>query len=212
MRIVRSAWTNGKARKSGRGVHPRFCSLEPRCGTTSLFQYLQQHPDIIQPRRKELLSFIPQRFRHWAHPGDFESKINVQAARKDMYAHDYRSETIKRRNMSISFEATPDYLLYSRFSAKAILCTVPWVKILVILRNPVDRVFSHYNYLTDVSRMSQLNFSMPKETFEEWILADMVRLAKHGVSISATQPMTSSVLKAKKMHGRSIKDSKRTDA
>ncbi|KAI2499746.1 [heparan sulfate]-glucosamine 3-sulfotransferase-like protein [Fragilaria crotonensis] len=152
-----------------------------KCGTTSLFQYLQQHPDIIQPRRKELLSFIPQRFRHWAHPGDFESKINVQAARKDMYAHDYRSETIKRRNMSISFEATPDYLLYSRFSAKAILCTVPWVKILVILRNPVDRVFSHYNYLTDVSRMSQLNFSMPKETFEEWILADMVRLAKHGV-------------------------------
>ena len=153
-----------------------------KCGTTSLFQYLQQHPNIVKPRKKELLSFIPQRFQHWAHPGDFESKILVKAAREDMYAHDYPSETIKRRNMAITFEATPDYLLYSKFSAKAILCTAPWVKILVILRNPVDRVFSHYNFLKDVSRkMPHLNISAPKDTFEAWILADMERLAKFGV-------------------------------
>ena len=152
-----------------------------KCGTTSLFQYLQQHPDVVAPRRKELLTFIPQRFQHWANPGDPESKVLVKAAREDMYANDYPSRIIKLRPRSISFEATPDYLVYSTYSSKAILCTVPWVKILVILRNPVERLFSHYNFLTDQRLMSAVNFTTLDVTFEEWILADMNRLKKYGV-------------------------------
>ena len=153
-----------------------------KCGTSSLFHYLKQHPFIVQPRIKELLSFIPHRFKHWAKPGDFESKVLVQAARQDMYANDYPSDVIKRRKVSISFEATPDYLAFSTFSAKAILCTAPWVKIVVILRNPVDRLFSHFNLITDAQLMSEHpNFNMPNMTFEEWVLKDMILLQKLGV-------------------------------
>ena len=152
-----------------------------KCGTTALFSYLQQHPSIVMPRKKELHTFIPQTFQHWANPGDLESKVLVQEAREDLYANDYPSQLIKRGKTSISFEATPDYLVYSTYSAKAILCTVPWVKILVILRNPVDRVFSHYSFLTDERLMSRANFTTLTATFEEWILKDMTRLQKFGV-------------------------------
>jgi hypothetical protein len=108
-----------------------------KCGTTSLSMYLRQHPNIAGARTKELLFFIPGRFPHWKESGDYDSKVLVQAARQNMYDNDYPREIIQRNQTLISFEATPDYLFYSTYSSKAILCTAPWVKILVILRNPV---------------------------------------------------------------------------
>ena len=66
-----------------------------KCGTTSLFHYLVEHPDIAKPRSKELLTFIPFRFRHESDPLYYDSKVLlVEAARQDMYDNDYPVVTI----------------------------------------------------------------------------------------------------------------------
>jgi hypothetical protein len=150
-----------------------------KCGTTSLFQFLRQHPDIANPRKKELLTFIPLRFPHWADPLDYDSKVLVEAARQDMYDNDYPVAKIQSTDSMLSFEATPDYLVYSTYSAKAILCTMPWVKILVILRNPVDRLFSHYNFLKDPKLIGK--HSILQVSFETWVQKDIQRLKQYGV-------------------------------
>lgn len=152
-----------------------------KCGTTSLSFYLGQHPNIAVARTKELLFFIPGRFPHWQEPNDYDSKVLVDAARRNMYAKDYPTKSIQGNQSLISFEATPDYLLYSKYSAKAILCTAPWVKILVILRNPVARTFSHYSFLSDEKLMRSSKAVPLKQSFESWIHEDMLRLREYGV-------------------------------
>ena len=152
-----------------------------KCGTTSLFQYMRQHPNLIKPTMKELLMFIPHRFPHWEEPKNYDSKVMVEPARNDMYDNLYPIQDIKQNPKLMSYEATPDYLLYSTYSTKAILCTVPWVKILVTLRNPVDRVFSHYNFLSDPYLMRKHPEVKPKVSFDKWVQQDMLRLKEYGI-------------------------------
>ena len=42
-------------------------------------------------------------------------------------------------------DATPNYMFGSDRVPKRIMCIAPWVKIIVLLRNPIDRAYSQYN-------------------------------------------------------------------
>jgi hypothetical protein len=80
----------------------------------------------------------------------------------------FLSKRLRANDTLITGEATPDYILYPEYSARAILRTIPWVKMIVLLREPVDRLFSHYNFLTDPNRAD-----MDLPDFETWVLADI---------------------------------------
>ena len=160
-----------------------------KCGTSALSNYLHQHPQIAKPRRKELLFFLPHRFPAWKTTNSNNNKIlkgqgseedfaqvRVKEARQYMWQNDYQVDTLARDEAMLSYEATPGYVLYSTYSARAMLCTIPWVKLLVILRNPVDRVFSNYHFLRS---MKLRPVFMP--TLEAWIDADLVQLRQAGV-------------------------------
>lgn len=147
-------------------------------GTTALFQALSQHPRIAPGQTKELLYFIPMRFPHWSDPdGAVGSPVQVAPAREMMWEQLYPSPTTMQEHPKfITGEATPDYLLYSEYSAQAILCTIPWVQMIVILRDPVERLLSHYNFLRDPHRAHQ---KLP--SFEQWVRHDMALLQSAGV-------------------------------
>ena len=96
-------------------------------GTTSLYNYLCQHPQISPILQKEIHFFD----RHYDkginwYLGNFPLKIAM-------------------RNQSIVGEATPTYL-YSRNTAERIKKHFPNIKIILVLRNPVERAYSDFNY------------------------------------------------------------------
>jgi hypothetical protein len=153
-----------------------------KAGTTSLWLSLLRHasihPEILaRSRIKELLYFIPDRFKGWK--DDERNSVLVHEARRNMYDinKDYPIQILKQNQDAVSLEATPDYLLFSTYSARAILCTVPWVKLIVLLRHPIDRLWSHYNFLIDPNIIGLKNL-LP---FDEWVDTDIRRLQGYGI-------------------------------
>lgn len=115
-------------------------------GTTSLFDYLIQHPNVLPPIEKEI---------HY-----FDSKIN---AGKNWYKAHF--PFVKNENF-ITGEASPSYL-YFEPCHEAIHKLVPNAKIILVLRNPVDRAFSHFH-------MMQKRFKVENRSFSEAIRSSAV--------------------------------------
>jgi hypothetical protein len=173
----REEWWPANATDSRRRSPAALIIGAKKAGTTSLFMSLR--PAIAKPiAKKELLYFIPHRFQGWDN-GKTGNKVLVHQARHIMYNEnqDYPIQTLQRNPQAISMEATPDYLLYSTYSAQAILCTVPWVKLIVLLRHPIDRLYSHYNYLIDPALVGLTNLP----TFDEWVEEDIRHLQRFGI-------------------------------
>jgi len=114
----------------------------PKSGTTSLFYYLQQHPDIFVPVRKELHYFTYQHLsENTGGPGDRETLSSLCATRDEYGAH-YLSVKAQK----IVGEFSPSYLYYSDVSVR-IQAELGNVKIIVMLRNPIEKAYSQYMHL-----------------------------------------------------------------
>jgi hypothetical protein len=103
-----------------------------KSGTSSMFSYLKQHPQIVRPIFKELYYFD----RHY-HRG------------LDWYGCNFPARaTIARRNdrhgrPHLTFEATATYIFDAEVP-KRIASDIETRKFIVLLRNPVDRAVSAY--------------------------------------------------------------------
>ncbi len=95
-----------------------------KAGTSSLWLYLKQHPDVSASLKKEIRYFQANYHRglDW-YRGHFPFSA---------------SHTSK-----IVFEASPGYILYPQVPAR-IYRQYPETKIIVLLRNPIHRAYSHY--------------------------------------------------------------------
>jgi hypothetical protein len=102
-----------------------------KSGTTSLFHYLMKHPQVRQPITKEIhyFDFNYSRGRDWylAHFPILESAI------------------AKSGRVFVSGEATPYYLCHPD-APDRVKSSFPNMKLIVILRDPVDRAISHYQH------------------------------------------------------------------
>jgi sulfotransferase family protein len=94
----------------------------PRCGTTWLAKALRSHPEVFMPARKELHFFDA------TYEGGIES-----------YSAHFRAADASQQ----VGEATASYLHESGV-ADRIKETLPDVKMIVVLRDPVDRLVSRY--------------------------------------------------------------------
>lgn len=141
-----------------------------KCATTSLFWYLAQHDRLQGARQKELLLFLRD---HFPHVDNVTGKVLVENTRAQMYKHDYDARLMQQNTSLYAFEATPGYLFESTTAPKYILCAAPWVKFVFILRNPVDRVWSNYNFY--------LSLGVDLGPFDEWVQHDMQLLTKVGM-------------------------------
>lgn len=136
---------------------------EKKSGTTGLFQTLNSHSQVIPGKRKELIFFNPKKFRHWE-DDRIGGRVKVARARKALFKM-FSPERLQENKTLITGEGTPEYLLYPDICDKAILCTIPWVKMIVIIREPIERLFSHYNFLKDPTKHNAR--LAPFETFVE---------------------------------------------
>jgi len=97
-----------------------------KAGTTSLYEYLCNHPNVLSNRQKE---------------SDF---FNLKYKWKERWYKFYFPMEHKLKD-KITGESSPNYLLNPNV-ARRIKNAVPNVKIIILLRNPVDRAISHYKY------------------------------------------------------------------
>jgi len=108
-----------------------------KSGTTSLYHYLRQHPDIFMPNIKE-----PNFFAH-------EKKTNL-VMQEDQNQHtindiDTYTKLFSNVNTEKAIgEASPIYL-GTPFAAQRIKATIPDVKLIAILRQPIDAFYSDHN-------------------------------------------------------------------
>jgi hypothetical protein len=99
-----------------------------KAGTTALFHHLSRHPEIRTPKKKEVNFFHKN--------SNYDKGV--------VFYHSFFS---KRSVFSkkLSFEATPAYLYYYEEVPKRVFDYDPTIKLIVTLRDPVERALSAMN-------------------------------------------------------------------
>jgi hypothetical protein len=115
---------------SGARLPDFFIVGAPKCGTTALYTYLRQHPQVFMPFHKE--------------PLYFGSDLHHRYGRltPEEYAALFRGA---RSNQRVG-EASAWYL-YSTEAAKEIRAAAPNSQIIIMLRNPVDVMYAQHSQL-----------------------------------------------------------------
>jgi len=97
----------------------------PKCGTTALYRCLEEHPDVFVPPTKEIHYFGT-----------------------DLYSPTYLRSTEKYLNLFAAAQSEKRlgeasvWYLYSKRSAQEIKAFCPDARIIIMLRNPVDMIYS----------------------------------------------------------------------
>lgn len=104
---------------------------EMKCGTTTLWSLLAQHPQIFRPKEKELHFFGSYSYFGASGPngvGDLS---------------EYALHFAGAAPGQLRGEATPNYLV-DRLAPQRIAETAPGVRLVAVLRDPLARAWSHY--------------------------------------------------------------------
>lgn len=105
-----------------------------RCGTTSIFKALAEHPQILRPpveKGTDYYSMHYTRGRDWYH-GHFPLHSTA--------------ELLARRNgRMVTFEACT-YYMFHPFAIERLARDYPDIKLVAMLRDPVERAFSAYKH------------------------------------------------------------------
>jgi len=129
-----------------------------KCGTTALYQYLTEHPCIAAAFVKEV------QFFHRA--DNFERGVNWYRAHFPLRTRRWWRQRLGRGPL-LTGEATP--LMFHPHASRRVHELIPRAKLIVVMRNPVDRAYSHYHH--------QLIRGRETLSFEEAIQAEPQRLA-----------------------------------
>jgi hypothetical protein len=101
-----------------------------KCGTSSLHNYLTQHPGVIAPLRKEVHYF------------------DVEYRRGERW---YRANFGRLDQPGLNLDSSPYYLFHPLVPRRA-HALVPDARLIVLLRDPVRRAYSHYWHERDKKR------------------------------------------------------------
>lgn len=122
-----------------------------KAGTSSLFEYLIQHPDVRGSFVKEVQYFTR---RHWLGERGYRSFFPM----------------VEEAGLAVG-EATP-YYLFSPDASERAARLVPEARLVVLLRDPVSRAYSHYKHNVRRGHETRL--------FPEVVSCDLERYASSG--------------------------------
>lgn len=106
--------------------HNFFCVGAQKAGTTTLHDILVQHPDVFLPKIKETKFF--------ADPEKYKMGLTY-------YINEYFKEI---EGKTIVGEVDPEYMYYEDVPKRIYETLGNEIKFIFMLRNPVERAFSHY--------------------------------------------------------------------
>jgi hypothetical protein len=126
-----------------------------KSGTSSLHNYLTQHPGVIAPLRKEVHYF------------------DLQYGKGERW---YRANFGKAGQAGLNLDSSPYYLFHPLAPQRA-HALLPEAKLIVLLRDPVRRAYSHYWHERDKKR-ERLSFEDAVAAEPERVGDDEQRLAR----------------------------------
>ena len=146
-----------------------------RAGTTTLFAHVRRHPDVEPPRAdgpsvnslKELHFFDEN---YWRGTGWYRAFFPLVASQL--------AAQLRGRRM-ICGEATPYYLFHPQVP-KRVAETIPNARLIALLRNPVERAYSHYQH--------ERKLGMEDLSFEAAVEAETERLAGLEEALAKVKP------------------------
>ena len=135
-----------------------------KSGTTAVHVYLYQHPDIYMSFLKEpkFLSLSANKFPHTG-PGDKKVDDGIVKSMKD-YINLFKDAGDEK----VIGESSADYLYFHNTVIPQIKTLSPEAKILIMLRNPVERAYSSYRHMIKDGR-EKLSFENALRYEEERI-------------------------------------------
>jgi hypothetical protein len=153
-------WAYGTATAGARPLPDFLIIGAQKAGTTALYDYLYRHPAISGPRWKEVSFFD----RHWS--------------RGERW---YRGNFPRHARAPVG-EASPSYLFHP-LAPERVRSLVPQARLIALLRNPVDRAFSHYPHEVALGR-EPLTFEQALEREEERTHGELERMLAEPHSFS----------------------------
>jgi hypothetical protein len=113
-------------------VLPDFLLLGAmKSGTSTLFDYLNQHPDIRRPAVKEI-----QYFGHYYHRGTTWYRSHFPLFVPAPW----------RSRRWLTGEASSGYI-YDPLAPSRVINLLPKARLIVVLRHPTERTYSHYHHM-----------------------------------------------------------------
>lgn len=114
-----------------------------KSGTTSLFHYLPQHPQIFFPKNIKEPAYFSYEFLNFPMKRDHISKLTLQNWWGVSTLEQYEAIYNEAKDEKILGDASIEYLMLPQ-CAKKIKAYNPEAKIFICLRDPAERAYSHY--------------------------------------------------------------------
>lgn len=141
-----------------------------RAGTTSLYDFLCRHPDVAGPTAAKTDI-------HWAkelHFFDDKYWLGVDWYRSFFPLAATRAVIRRRGGDLLAGEASPSYLFHPAVPVR-VAATVPKVRLIALLRDPIERAYSHYQLMVRTGR-EELSFEDALAAEDERLAAEEERM------------------------------------
>ena len=129
-------------------------------GSSSIYDYVVQHPMVTAAIKKEV---------HYFNNNTYPKQDPV------WYQSHFPLSRSLTRSQKLTGEASPEYF-HGRETPQRIKDLIPDVKLILVLRNPIERAYSHYSM--NMRNRKKKQALEPQNSFSEIVLPDMERLKK----------------------------------
>ncbi|MEM3092768.1 MAG: sulfotransferase, partial [Candidatus Nitrosocaldus sp.] len=134
-----------------------------KCGTTALIDYLSEHPDVFVPWLKEPhVLYTSTRMPSWASRGKIEDRVGKYKMNLSSYLSLYSSALHYKYRVDGSTSYT-----FNTTTAKRIKEFNPDAKIIICIRNQLDRLISTYLYSYVYHRIDDIEKWLDKYFLDE---------------------------------------------
>ena len=142
-------------------THPEILTSSTGHGELHFFNFNRMYQKMVRSRGH----VIPRQ--------QLKTRNNTKRLRKNRGKNDITNPNNKRM---VSIHSAPIYMFQGRKVPARMLCTAPWIKVIAILRNPIDRAYSHYHFVYPEKRKTEKTPS-----FHQFIMDDISLLKRMGV-------------------------------
>lgn len=130
---LRSAALSWGVATSGLRMRPHFIVVgAQRAGTTTLFRVLSEHPDVMRPTLSKGIGYFD--LNHHNGPGWYRAHFPLALPAR-----------LRTRGRAVAFESS-GYYLFHPLAAERIARELPHVRIVVMVRDPVERAYSAHRH------------------------------------------------------------------
>lgn len=176
-KLIQTRRSIDRLSEKGSRPTPTFLILgAQKAGTTSLYEYIVQHPLVVRARRRETHCL------DWR----WNDKAKTTKARREHCLKFFHAKELERHPSCLTGDSTPSYLLDSKRVIPRLKLVFPHpLKFFVMVRNPVDRAYSHYQMVVSPEGTPEQIKARGTEwrhlTFEEVIQEDLVKMHSCGL-------------------------------